>query len=130
MKSALPANGATLTIAMTDKQYRLKAAQLAALAVGFGSCFATDRITVDGAAVGYCYRESPDSPNDSGWRFFAGDESDDYVNHPSNVGLYDVNTIANYDQGILPILEAPFGSAFERGVSGRLEPIKPGLSGG
>ncbi|MCC8361803.1 DUF2185 domain-containing protein [Lysobacter sp. A6] len=33
---------------------------------------ASDRITVDDAKVGYCYREDPEDSVDSGWRFFAG----------------------------------------------------------
>lgn len=84
------------------------------IAIGYGSCIATDRITVDGAQVGYLYRETPDHPVDSGWCFFAGDESDEYINDPNNSGLYDVNTIANYDPLITSCLEAPCGSAFLR----------------
>ncbi|TGP27073.1 MULTISPECIES: DUF2185 domain-containing protein [unclassified Mesorhizobium] len=84
------------------------------IAVGYGSCIATDRITVDGAKVGYLYRETPDDPSDSGWRFFAGDESDEYVENPGKFGLYDVNTIANYDPLIASCLEASSGSAFLR----------------
>jgi len=29
-------------------------------------------------------------------------------------GIYDVNTIANYDPEVVPLLEAPVGSSFER----------------
>jgi hypothetical protein len=93
------------------------------MAVGYGSCIATDRITVDGAKVGYCYRETPDDPSDSGWRFFAGDETEEYADDANNLALYDVNTIANYDSSIAPLLDAPAGSAFERDESGRLIPI-------
>ena len=44
-------------------------------------CFATDRILVDGEKVGYMYREEPADGNDwdSGWRFTAGDESQEYM---------------------------------------------------
>jgi hypothetical protein len=35
-----------------------------------------------------------------------------------------VNTIANYDPEIIPLLKAPTGSAFER-VRGRLVPAPP-----
>ena len=85
-----------------------------ALAVGFGSCIATDRITVDGRRIGYMYREEPDDRFDSGWRFFAGDEDDEYANDPANLELYDINTIANYDPAIIPFLNAPNGSSFIR----------------
>ncbi|MDR2861872.1 MAG: DUF2185 domain-containing protein [Syntrophobacterales bacterium] len=84
-------------------------------------CLATDRITVDGAKVGYMYREEPDEESkmpDSGWRFFAGDESDEYVNNPDNSGIYALNTIANYDPDIIPLLASPYGTAFGRDENG------------
>ncbi len=70
--------------------------------------------------VGFMYREAGDNELDSGWHFFAGDESDEYCDDPANFAIYDVNTIANYDRDIIPLLEAPLGSAFERDpASGR-----------
>ena len=86
------------------------------LAPNRGSCYATDEITVKGNLVGFMYREQPDNPTDSGWRFFAGTESQEYVDDPNNLAIYDVNTIANYDPEISPLLDAPIGSAFERMV--------------
>ena len=56
----------------------------------------------------------PDREIDSGWRFMAGYESDEYLSNPANMAIYDVNTIANYDPEIIPFLGAPVGSAFER----------------
>jgi hypothetical protein len=111
---------------MPHKQFRLAPEQFRAIAVGFGACYATDRITVDGALVGYCYRELADNAVDSGWRFFAGDESQEYVDDPDNLALYDVNTIANYDPSITAILEAPVGSAFERNAHGQLVAVVEG----
>lgn len=108
---------------MRPKTFHLSAEQIKPIAIGYGSCFASDRITVDGARVGYCYREEPDGVTDNGWRFFAGDESQAYADDPENFAIYDVNTIANYDPSITTILEAPVGSAFERNSSGQLEPI-------
>ena len=96
------------------KKFRLRADEIKAIAKGYGSCLATDRITVDGAPVGYMYREASRSKGDSGWRFFAGDESDEYANTPANIGLFDVNTIANYDPSIIPYLGAAVGSAYTR----------------
>ena len=60
------------------------------------------------------YREAPDRDVDSGWRFTSGFEDDAYMDNPDNHGIYDVNTIANYDPDIIPFLDAPTGSAFER----------------
>jgi len=46
------------------------------------------------------YREPPRNTFDSGWSFFAGDETQGYCDNPENLALYDVNTIANYDPEI------------------------------
>ena len=56
---------------------------------------------------------------DSGWRFLSGLETDAYVDDLANVGLHNVNTIANYDPDVIPLLDAPAGSAFERDDDGR-----------
>lgn len=103
---------------MPEKHYNVPASRIRAIAVGFGAGYATDRITVDGCKVGYCYREEPSSEVDSGWRFFAGDETQEYVDDPNNSALYDINTIANHDPDIAAILESPPGSAFERNSIG------------
>ena len=80
-------------------------------------CFATNRITVDGKKIGYMYREEPDGDSDfpdSGWRFFAGDENEDYTDNPNNINIFSLNTICNYDSAIIPYLDAPYGSCFVR----------------
>lgn len=115
---------------MPEKIYKLSADQIETLVEGMGACFATDRIVVDGQAVGYMYREPPNNDHDSGWRFFAGDESEEYVEKTDNTGIYDINTIANYDRDILDLVHSPIGSAFAReGENGELisveSPIDP-----
>jgi hypothetical protein len=102
-----------------SKQFKLSPEQIQPIAHGYGSCIASDRITVDGLPVGYMYRESPDNDTDSGWRFFAGDVDDAYANDPAHFALYDVNTIANYDRSIVEYLDAPLNSAFGRDHTGR-----------
>ncbi len=99
---------------MKNKTFKLSAAEIRDLAYGYGACFATDHITVDGKKVGYMYREEPDRPEDSGWRFFSSEETQAYVDDLNNTMIYDVNTIANYDPTIIPYLDAPAGSAFGR----------------
>lgn len=81
-----------------------------------GGCLASNKITIDGEKVGYAYREEPDNsfPNDSGWRFFAGTEDDDYTNSPDNFNVFELNTVCNYDNTILPILESKIGSSYIR----------------
>ena len=55
-------------------------------------CIATNRITVEGCKVGYCYREKADGDWDSGWRFTAGDESDKYMDDPKLLGHLVIET--------------------------------------
>ena len=65
------------------------------------------------------YREEPDEDYpDSGWRFMAGDESDDYMADENNVGIYALNTVCNYDPAIIPLLHFPYGTAFYRDSDG------------
>jgi hypothetical protein len=97
-----------------EKKFKLAAGAIRDIATGYGACFATDKITVYGQRVRFMYREEPDNELDSGWRFMAGSESDEYMSDPKNHAIYDVNTIANYDPDIVPFLGAPVGSAFER----------------
>jgi hypothetical protein len=109
---------------MTDassKHFWLPASAIRPLATGRGSCIASDLITVEGRPVCYMYREVPDKSVDSGWRFFSGDESQEYTDEASNFAMYDVNTIANYDPDIIEFLDSPPGSAFGRERGGKFE---------
>ena len=91
---------------------------------GADGCIATNRITVEGYKVGYCYREEPDGGWDSGWRFTAGDESEAYMDDPNNAGIYKLNTICNDDPDIIPLLNTPAPCAFERDENGVFQQIK------
>jgi hypothetical protein len=106
----------------SSKRYRLPANAIRPLAEGRGSCIATDHIVVEGKRVGFMYREKPRDEIDSGWHFFSGEESQGYVDMPANMAIYDVNTIANYDPSIIPLLDAPVGSAFGRNGDGAFCP--------
>lgn len=101
-----------------EKKFRLSASEIAPVALGLGGCLATDRIVVDGRPVGYMFREPAMNSQDSGWRFFAGDESPAYMANNENHGVYDVNTIVNYDPDILPLIDADVGSRYERDDDG------------
>ena len=97
-----------------NKRFKIPGDRIKQLIPNMGGCYASDRITVDGLKVGYMYREQPDDDYDSGWRFFSGDESQEYANDADNLAIYNVNTICNYDPAIIPHLLAPSGSAFVR----------------
>jgi hypothetical protein len=53
--------------------------------VKIGYVIVSNRVMRDGLPVGYLYREQPDSPEDSGWRVFSGDESADYADDPTTM---------------------------------------------
>ena len=55
--------------------------------------------------------------------FLSGEEGDDYIEDPENLGLYEVNVIANYDADIIAYLNAPEGSHFARNEQGVFERI-------
>ena len=98
----------------TQKKFKLRADQIKPLVPHMAGALATDRITIDGMPVGYMYREEPGFPEDSGWRFFAGDEDQAYVDDSKNTMIYAVNTIANYDPDIIPYVDTPAPCAFEK----------------
>lgn len=85
------------------------------------SCIATKKILSEGYKVGYMYREEPDDDNDSGWRFFEGSEDDEYIDDPYNLKFVDVGVICDYDEDIIPLLDAPYGSAYYRDENGEFQ---------
>ena len=110
-----------------NRNYHVKAEDVKDLLPGWegaDGCIATNRITVEGCKVGYCYREKPDGGWDSGWRFTAGDESEEYMDDPNNAGIYKLNTICNDDPDIIPLLHTPAPCAFEREENGVFQQIK------
>lgn len=79
-----------------------------------GYVLATKMLVEGKRKVRFMYREQPDNPNDSGWRFFCGDEDQSYVDNPDNICIYDINTILSIDDSIMSLLDSPSGTAFER----------------
>ena len=80
--------------------------------MGYSIC--SNKISVDGDKVGFMYREDPLDDEDSGWRFLAGTELQEYADDPDNSKIFGVNTIANHDTAIIPYLKMPIGTELER----------------
>lgn len=85
-----------------------------------GYIIASREVTERGKPIGYMYREEPDDERDSGWRVFAGDETQEYSDDPANFAMYNASTIVDCDPSICHVLGAPAPVAFERDASGRL----------
>lgn len=82
-------------------------------------CIVSDKITKEGWKVGFMYREEPTPGQpDSGWRFFKGDEDEEYSNNPNNHHVFALNTICNYDRDIIPYLHSPIGTYLIRTEDG------------
>ena len=105
------------------KEYKLKSEKIIKLIKLKGGCIASDKITIDGLQIGYMYRENPSNESDSGWRFFAGNEDEVYTNNSDNFGIFDLNTICNYDRTIMPYLESEIGSSFEK-INGEFKRVE------
>jgi hypothetical protein len=108
------------------KSLKIDSADVVQLIPSMGGCIASDKITVDGLPVGFMYREEPEEGWDSGWRFLSGTETEEYIDDSENSGIYDVNTIANYDRAIIPHLNLPNGTELER-IEGtdNFQPLPP-----
>lgn len=101
---------------MKESYFKIPPEQIKDLIKPMGFCIVSNKITVDGEKVGFMYREKPDDTNDSGWRFLSGKETQEYVDDPHTSKIMDVNTIANYDQAIIPYLKMPYGAELERDI--------------
>ena len=100
------------------KKFLIPRERLKKYVSGRGLCIAPDTVMVDGIPVALIYRVMPSSMYDSGWRFFTGTETDDYLANSRCNGVYDLNTVVNYCPDVLPLLDSPPYSAFRRDDSG------------
>jgi hypothetical protein len=83
-----------------------------------GYIIASSHVATEGKPVGYLYREEPDNENDSGWRVFSGEETQEYADDPTNFAMYNASTIVELDPSIASVLDTPAPAAFERVAAG------------
>ncbi|PKN24331.1 MAG: DUF2185 domain-containing protein [Deltaproteobacteria bacterium HGW-Deltaproteobacteria-22] len=83
-----------------------------------GYIIASREVTEKGKPVGYIYREAPDNENDSGWRVFSGEETQEYADDPANFAMYNASTIVDLDPSVRVLLGEEAPVAFERDESG------------
>ncbi|MCB9001179.1 MAG: DUF2185 domain-containing protein [Bacteroidales bacterium] len=106
-------------------KYKIKPEDVKEIVAGTRYCYASDRVSVDGLPVGYMYREKPEDEDDSGWRFYSGTETEEYVEDEYHFMMFDLNYIANCDPTIVPYLKTKVGAELER-VSGtdKFQPVQ------
>ena len=78
-------------------------------------CIASKKIFDENYKVGYMMREAPSNNfPDSGWRFFVGNENENFTQNSENFKIYMIETIIKHDQNIEKYLNNPIGSKFIR----------------
>ena len=73
--------------------------------------------------VGFLYREAPVFENDSGWRIFSGDETDEYTDNPDNFSIVSLSAITADNPDIAPMLTQAEGSAWELNEDGEFQAV-------
>lgn len=96
-----------------------------ALSAALGRCIASNEICLNGRPVGFAYREAPAFEQDSGWRFFAGDESDGYAADSANFTVCTLAAIRSSSPETEALLStADAAGAWEwNGEAGRFVPV-------
>lgn len=84
-------------------------------------CFVTEQVLNGGHTMGWCYREEPQFPEDSGWRFLAGHETAEYLSDLSNLKCVSLTVMYYLDNEILTFLEAPYGTTVIRRADGSFD---------
>lgn len=96
-----------------EKRYIIPDDQLRQLIPPGKTCRISDAILVQGKPLRRFYRIMPEHFTDSGWRFIATTESDEYLARSELFGVYDLNIAANYCPEVIGFFEAPPYSAYE-----------------
>lgn len=95
-----------------EKKFIIPDEKIKPILSGRGTCRIPDTLLVLGKKLYTFYRVMPTEYSDSGWRFFSGTESDEYLARPEFYGTYDLNIAANYFPSVIPLLDSPPYSAY------------------
>ena len=68
----------------------------------------------DRAPIRYAYREPGDNRDDSGWRFFCGDEDESFASDPDNIALCPLSSLLGLDPTLRLIINSPPHTAWQR----------------
>ncbi|HRI67666.1 MAG TPA: DUF2185 domain-containing protein [Polyangium sp.] len=93
-----------------------------------GYIIASNKVAKERKRVGYMYREVPDNDDDSGWRVFSGEETQDYADDAQNFAMYNASTILEIDPSVGAVLGTPAPVTFERNSAGKFVKVPPNSS--
>ena len=94
-----------------------------ALSAALERCIAANTVATGEFPVGFLYREAPAFENDSGWRFFSGDETDEYTDDTANFSVCALSDIIKFNPELAALLHHPAGSAWEAAEDGSFLPV-------
>ncbi|MDO5073029.1 MAG: DUF2185 domain-containing protein [Neisseria animaloris] len=95
-----------------------------ALSTALGRCIASKTITENGEPVGFMYRESAVFDNDSGWRFFSGNETDEYTQDPDNFTVCNLSDITRHHPVTGDFIGQTEGTAWEADGKGSFRAVE------
>ena len=78
------------------------------------TAYITRKLLEENKEVGFAYREKPDNETDSGWRFFTGEEDQEYVDNPDNIIIIPIDEMLEKDGSIKTILDSEYQTAYEK----------------
>jgi hypothetical protein len=81
---------------------------------GEKAALVSERVLEKGSKARFAYREAPDHDEDSGWRLFRGDETQEYMDEAANICRCNVRWLVDRDPTLGPVFRNEVGSAFER----------------
>ncbi|MCG7532327.1 DUF2185 domain-containing protein [Psychrobium sp. MM17-31] len=81
-----------------------------------GYVIVSNEIIQQGKRIVYFYREQPINNDDSGWRFFSGEENQEYVDNPDNFAMYNATSIVDVAPEVAEFLSLPYPAEVERNV--------------
>lgn len=84
--------------------------------MNIGGILITRRLLDKEEKPNWMYREKADREIDSGWRIFAGNETENYLSNANNIVPVSYNTAIELDKELEINLLAPIGTAFERNL--------------
>ncbi len=88
------------------------------------NCMATAKILDEHNRVNYFFKREPEEnvPNDSGWRFYSGNESDEYLKQPNCFRIVTLGEICKIEKDIIINLsKSSVGMAYKRDIHGNFE---------
>lgn len=76
--------------------------------------FLSKKVLGEGLPILYVYRLEPESPEDSGWRFFSGTEDEAFATNPDNWAIVSLAGVLEQDTSLHELMEFVPGNTFSR----------------